>query len=426
MSRFRTLSGLAAAAVLSITSAASAIPLVTDVVESGTGLDPVPAATTGESFNHPNLGVGFTVGTFAEDRPAFTDRTHQWNGEAAGNPLPAELIGHEYVMIANDNRGVANYQLDVSLSAPADLYVFIDQRADKILNTQWLAQQGWVATGQVVGVDENGDGVGPGGSIQNRSDVFVKKNVQAGVTSLFQAGSAGMNMYGVVATPSAGEADKFDILVDIGPSGAASRVIGTFLPGAPAAPGAPGGGTNNTAYSGTIMAANGEAFTLDISAVDWRDRGNSTNTDPFVRLGEDFVKNNAGDITLTLTGLLAGEYEMTTYHADPDNTQSSVIEVFVSDANGFDILAADTGNAGTAFGGVNGLTAGGLDGTAASFTFVSDGINPVSIRLNGTGGDTEVPLNGFSLSRTDIPEPASAMLGMLGLAALAARRRRVA
>src|SRR6185295_9508381 len=51
-----------------------------------------------------------------------------------------------------------------------------------------------------VGVDENGDGVGPGVSIQNWSSVYVKQ-ISAGTFSLLQADNNGQNMYGVVIAP---------------------------------------------------------------------------------------------------------------------------------------------------------------------------------------------------------------------------------
>ena len=73
----------------------------------------------------------------------------------------------------------------------------------------WLLSNGWTAvtTGwnrsgstnvaDEVGVDEGGDGVGPGVALNNWSSVYVK-SVPAGTVSLFQSDTGGQNMYGVV------------------------------------------------------------------------------------------------------------------------------------------------------------------------------------------------------------------------------------
>ena len=73
----------------------------------------------------------------------------------------------------------------------------------------WLLNNGWTpvtnglnrtgnrAWPDEVGVDEGGDGVGPGVAINNWSSVYVKR-IPAGTFSILQADNAGQNMYGVV------------------------------------------------------------------------------------------------------------------------------------------------------------------------------------------------------------------------------------
>ena len=123
-------------------------------------------------------------------------------------------------MIRNDNRDNAPFQLDVTVAVPALVYVLVDNRLNDgdAANPPdfstglmaWLESEGWVpvqtghnrllspALPDEVGVDENGDGVGAGGSIENYASVYVRE-VPAGAVSLYTAENAGRNMYGVVA-----------------------------------------------------------------------------------------------------------------------------------------------------------------------------------------------------------------------------------
>ncbi|MBM3878292.1 MAG: hypothetical protein FJ387_00980 [Verrucomicrobia bacterium] len=218
--RPRTLILLATICVVLLAPRGRALPIVTSVVETG-GDGPPTAKFTGETFDHPNLGTGFTVPVFDEEAPAFTDRAHQWNGADPAVPLPAYLVGGEYIMIRNDNRENTGFQLDVTLSQRALVYVLVDNRLSDGFNTDppdfttsmtWLLTSGWapVATGwnrisdpfypDEVGVDEGGDGFGPGMGINQWSSIYVKE-LPAGAFSLFQADNPSRNMYGVVVTP---------------------------------------------------------------------------------------------------------------------------------------------------------------------------------------------------------------------------------
>jgi len=205
-------------------------PLISNVVETGGDDEPTDTVTakwTGVTFSNGVAGefqTPFEVPLFGEDVPAYVDRTHQWNGATPTVTLPGYLVGGEYIMSGNDNRDNPTYQLDITLSQQANVYILVDNRlgdgngADPpsfdVGGTpymSWLLQNGWIAvtnglnrTGDrsrpdEAGVDENGDGVGPGGSIQSFSSIYLK-TLPAGTFSIFQADNTGQNMYGVVVT----------------------------------------------------------------------------------------------------------------------------------------------------------------------------------------------------------------------------------
>jgi hypothetical protein len=193
--------------------------IITSVVQRG-GVEPV-ARSTGDVFDHPNVGPNFTVPFFGEDVPAFTDRVHQWNGATETLPLPSYLVGGEYVMLANNSRGSEDFELDITVSRPALVYVLIDNRhgdpasanttpPDFTANTAWVLENwGPVTTGHnrandpaqpdEVGVDEGATGEGAGMGINQFSSVYVRQ-VPAGTVTLFAPDNAGRNMYGVVVT----------------------------------------------------------------------------------------------------------------------------------------------------------------------------------------------------------------------------------
>lgn len=173
-----------------------------------------------------------------------------------------------------------------------------------------------------------------------------------------------------------------------------------------------------------------DASGSDDGAIDWRDRGNSSNSaSDLVQLGEDFIKNNSGTVRLTFEGLPEGEYEAMSFHLDPDHDQADTISVLVDNGSGFVDTGVD-GDASANVGGVNNLTTQMLLDSSASFSFSADGINPVSILFDANAaGDTELPLNGLWLSFAPpaVPEPSTALLFLFGAAAFATaflRRRR--
>jgi hypothetical protein len=92
-------------AVLATTCVAHSAIVITSIEESGG--DGVPSRYTGQTFNHSRLGT-ITLGLFAEDVPAYTDREHQWNSVTNNSgiaiDLPSYLVGGEYIMPGDDLR----------------------------------------------------------------------------------------------------------------------------------------------------------------------------------------------------------------------------------------------------------------------------------------------------------------------------------
>lgn len=203
---------LIGAALFTFAGLASAAS-ITGVAETGTGLAPEGVYYTGQTFDHPNEGVGFTVPSLDEDVPSYADRNHEYNGISATETIAAlGLVGAEYVMMANDNRGVGDYQLSVTVDKTVDTYVMMDAR---LTQPSWLRDEGWGLVGHQyrpdglqgtrLGIDEGGNGVGPGDDINQQFLIWGKENVPAGTIVTKERGGTGNNMYGVVITdPGAG------------------------------------------------------------------------------------------------------------------------------------------------------------------------------------------------------------------------------
>jgi hypothetical protein len=211
-------------------------PFITNVVETGgdnEATDTITAKWTGTTFNvsvagepvpGAIVGTPYAVGPFVHLAPTFVDRNHRYvNADypASTIPLPAYLVGGEYIMSGNDNRDNNSYTLDVTLSPlvqEAIVYMLIDNRlldtnnADPPsfgpANMQWIVDQGWIpfATGNnrtgnfalpdEVGIDESADG-----TINQWFSVYATV-VGPGTFRLFQANNAGQNMYGAVVVPT--------------------------------------------------------------------------------------------------------------------------------------------------------------------------------------------------------------------------------
>ncbi len=177
-------------------------PLIANVVQTG-GVTP-QAEWTGQTFDHPNLGAGFTVPYFNENVPAYTDRTHEYSVADVLVGIPSYLNGLEYIMMANNSREDAAFQLNIALNDNAILYLLFDNRMPL---PAWVTDDGFtpVSTGanragslaapDEVGIDESADG-----TINNWFDVYSRV-APAGVAITHERGGTGNNMYGLVVGP---------------------------------------------------------------------------------------------------------------------------------------------------------------------------------------------------------------------------------
>ena len=172
--------------------------------------------------------------------------------------------------------------------------------------------------------------------------------------------------------------------------------------------------------STTIISDSGSEFELRIDNVDtggipvgridWRDRGNSTSREALAILSEDILKNSAGVIRLTLEGLPAGRYEITSYHADPTYNRpagDTLFQVLVTDASGIQVDTDIRNSVHFPPGmvpGVDGITTDQILARAATFPILADGLGEVVIYFDGRmGGFAEVPLAGLEIRQTSAP-----------------------
>jgi hypothetical protein len=158
-------------------------------------------------------GTHDTGQTYNEEVLAYTDRTHQHNGATVAG-LPVELVGGDYVMTANNARDNASYELMVTLKLSASMYVLWDSRLLGAIPAWFTDGAGldFVDTGIFAGIDEGGDGIGPGQGINQTFSVFIAQDttnansttLPVGIYSFFERGGPGNNMYAVVATAPVG------------------------------------------------------------------------------------------------------------------------------------------------------------------------------------------------------------------------------
>jgi hypothetical protein len=208
---------------------------ITAVVETGgdnEATDTITAKWTGQTWlttlaNEPipstPVDTSYTLPAFGPDAPAYVDRNHRYANDTANNlPIPAYLVGGEYIIAGNDNRDNGSYHLDVTVGNPSTVYLLIDNRvpdgnaADPPMlgptAMQWVLDQGWQATSN--GLNRAGDPAfpdevaideGADGTINQYFSVY-RKDVGTGTFSLLQADASGRNMYGavVVAIPEPG------------------------------------------------------------------------------------------------------------------------------------------------------------------------------------------------------------------------------
>ena len=180
-----------------------------------------------DSVSVGGISSEYTVPMFGEDAKSMPDRLHEWNGVSVGVGLPGYLLGREYVMVANDGKFVADWEVTITLSQPARVYLLIDNRVgdsdasnppDLSVGMTWAGlASGWnpmktgansagdTALPDEVGVDELFAGqepaIGSGVSVDNRSSVYFK-DFPSGDFSVFEINEGnGRNLYGLVVAP---------------------------------------------------------------------------------------------------------------------------------------------------------------------------------------------------------------------------------
>ncbi|MGB2864302.1 MAG: hypothetical protein WBC05_13310 [Sedimentisphaerales bacterium] len=134
----------------------------------------------------------------AENSVTFVDRTHVYAD------VPEFILGAQYVMLANDDKGISAYELDLTFGMNATLYVFVDNRmggaaggkdvAPNIDGMGWLTDMGFVDTGEDIGIDESFDG-----GINQYFSIFSLAVTVGTVTINGNTEGHGGNMLGVAA-----------------------------------------------------------------------------------------------------------------------------------------------------------------------------------------------------------------------------------
>lgn len=137
----------------------------------------------------------------AEDSACYVDRDCRYVG------VPDALLGAEYVMMVDGDRDIEALALSITLSKPATLYLFIDNRLGTNAGgtpdlaaggLSWVTETEFIDTALDVGVDEDADGIA-----DHDCSIFCK-SVPAGAVLLRGQSAASTSlagMYGVaVAT----------------------------------------------------------------------------------------------------------------------------------------------------------------------------------------------------------------------------------
>jgi hypothetical protein len=176
------------------------------------------AAIIGIEEVNPDEMAAIIETNFGEDSLAFSDRTHQHNSAAFNDagvlsttgtnilPLPSYLLGQDYIRFANDAKTIADYSATITTDEPSNFWLLVDNRMDGAAGNvnspnstdpvlegalQWVVDGGWVRlntgispNGQAdyTGVDEGGEGVGPGVGLNQFYSVYTLPTLETSVT----------------------------------------------------------------------------------------------------------------------------------------------------------------------------------------------------------------------------------------------------
>ena len=168
---------------------------------------------------------------YNEESLTFSDRTHQHNGAAFDDDgnlstsgtqiivLPDYLVGGDYIRFANNARDNNPYSAFVEADATTTWYLLVDNRLDAVAgnknspnstdpvlggNLQWIIDDGWqrVNTGispngqaDYTGVDEGGNGFGPGQGLNQFYSVY---SLTGDSVTVHGQGIGGSNMLSLV------------------------------------------------------------------------------------------------------------------------------------------------------------------------------------------------------------------------------------
>ncbi|MFC1605154.1 hypothetical protein ACFL5F_09035 [Planctomycetota bacterium] len=171
-----------------------------------------PATIIGEVYRHggsANEPPQIASDQLDEDRLSFVDRVHEYN------EVPEKIRGAQYIMVANNDKTVEDYAIEVVLFQDATVYLFLDNRLGHgeipgvepnlppdlySAGMHWVVEMGFTDTGLDIGIDEGGNR-----DIDQWSSVFTL-NVSAGAIRLLQQNDptnpGDRNMYGVAVVMS--------------------------------------------------------------------------------------------------------------------------------------------------------------------------------------------------------------------------------
>lgn len=123
----------------------------------------------------------------------YTDRPYTYD------TLPSYLVGLDFIQLANEDKLVPGYELEVELNPPATVYLFIDDRvSDGRLPAQmsWVTERGFTDTGDNLITDETAFGLG-----METFSVYSINTAANGLLLLEQNHGVNTSMYGIaVAT----------------------------------------------------------------------------------------------------------------------------------------------------------------------------------------------------------------------------------